>query len=79
MWSYYQLTTAQSMADRRASVGYSVSPAATREFPKDAIARALNEQRPSVKIQEQAARQMANKLLYGVIKAFFQRTAAFAR
>lgn len=79
MRSYYELTTAQTLADRRASVGYSVSPAAAREFPKDAITRALNEQQQSVKIQEQAARQMAIKVLYGVIKAFFQRTAAVAR
>jgi len=79
MWSYYELRTAQTQADRRASAGCSVSPAAAREFPKDAIARALNEQHQSVKIQEQAARQMANKALYGTIKAFFQRTAAVAR
>jgi len=79
MWSYYELTTAQTQADRRASAGYSVAQAAAREFPEDAIARALNEKHQSLKIQEQAARQMANKVLYGAIKAFFQRTAAIAR
>lgn len=79
MWSYYELTTAQTQADRRASVEYSVSPAAAREFREDAIARALNEQHQSVKIQEQVARQTANQLLYGAIKAFFRRDAAIAR
>ena len=79
MWCYYEITTAQIQADRRASAEYSVSPTAAREFPEDAIARALKEQHQSVKIQEQAARQMANKALYGAIKAFFQRTAAVAR
>jgi len=79
MWSYYELATAQTQADRRASVAYSVSPAAAREFPEDAIARTLNEQHQSMKIQEQFAWQTANQLLYGAIKAFFQRTAAIAR
>jgi len=79
MWSYYELTTAQTQADRQASAGYSISPAAAREFPEDSIARALNEQHQSVKIQEQVARQMATKVLYGAIKAFFQRTAAIAK
>jgi len=79
MWSYYELTTAQTQADRRASVGYSVSPAAACEFPEDAISRALAEQRQSAKIQEQAARQIAIRELYRAIKAFFQRTAAVAR
>lgn len=79
MWSYYELTIAQTQADRRASAGYSVSSAAAREFPADAIARALNEQHQSVKTQEQAARRMAHKVLYGAIKAFFRRTAAVAR
>jgi len=79
MWSYYELTTAQTQADRHASVGYSVSPAAAHEFPADAIARALDEQHQSVKIQEQVTRQTANQILYGAIKAFFQPTAAVAR
>lgn len=79
MWSYYELTIAQTQADRRASAGYTVAPTAAREFPKDTIARALNQQRQSMKIQEQAARQMANKVLYSAIKAFFQRTAALVR
>ena len=79
MWSYYELTTAQTQADRRASAGYSISPAAAREFPKNAIDRVLNEQHRSVKIQEHAARRMAHKVLYGTIKALFQRTAAIAR
>jgi len=79
MWSYYELTTAQAQTDRHASAGYSVSPAAAREFPEDAIARALNEKHQSLKIQEQVARRTANQILYGAIKAFFQRTAAAAR
>jgi len=79
MWSYYELTTAQHQADRCASAGYSISPAAAREFPDDAIARALAEHSQSVKIQERAERQRANKILYNAIKAFFQRTAAVVR
>jgi len=75
MWSYYELTIAQNQADRRASAGYSVSPAAAREFPADAIARALNEQHQSVKIRERAARQFAIRELYRAIESLFRGTA----
>lgn len=79
MRSYYELTTAQTQADRRASAGYAVAPAATREFTNDAITRAINEQRQSVKIQAKAVRQTTIETLYSAIKVFFQRTGAVAR
>ena len=70
MWSYYELTTAQTQADRFNEAGCMLPAAAKREFPQDAVRRALVHQSRAEEAEKQEGRRTS---LAAIVNAF--RTA----
>lgn len=79
MWSYYDLTVAQHTADRLEATGYALPAAACREFPQDAICRALVDQQQADQPERRSICRAARTIVARGLAAIVRTDAAFAR